>query len=99
MLAYIDDFLENPTDWCRAATAADCVVVSRRLDIIRGFGGRIMEVLGIEKHWSEAVWGEGAKVVDHLSFRWDSVRMSVRVPTYTCNDTCIAYSRRVQRHL
>jgi hypothetical protein len=24
---------------------------------------------------------------------------SVRVPTYTCNDTCIALSERVQRHL
>jgi hypothetical protein len=25
--------------------------------------------------------------------------MDVRVPTYTCNDTCIALSGRVQRHL
>jgi hypothetical protein len=25
--------------------------------------------------------------------------LAVRVPTYTCNDTCVAYSRRVQRHL
>jgi hypothetical protein len=24
---------------------------------------------------------------------------SVRVPSYTCNDTCIVLSRRVQRHL
>jgi hypothetical protein len=25
--------------------------------------------------------------------------LSVRVPTYNCNDTCIALSGRVQRHL
>jgi hypothetical protein len=28
-----------------------------------------------------------------------AVAEAVRVPTYTCNDTCIALSGRVQRHL
>jgi hypothetical protein len=28
-----------------------------------------------------------------------TVAAAVRVPTYTCNDTCIALSGRVQRHL
>jgi hypothetical protein len=35
----------------------------------------------------------------HSFFETSSRGPGVRVPTYTCNDTCIALSGRVQRHL
>jgi hypothetical protein len=33
------------------------------------------------------------------TIEWTHAGLHVRVPTYTCNDTCIALSGRVQRHL
>lgn len=68
LLAYIDDFLCNPTSGDRPATAKDCEIASKRLD-------GLMERLGIMKHPTKGVWGNGSTVIDHLGVRWDSMNM------------------------
>ena len=67
VLGYIDDFLVAPAIG-RALTKADCVAMSMQIDAL-------MRKLGLARHATKGVWGEGACVVDHLGFRWDSVRL------------------------
>ena len=60
-LWYLDDWLIAPRGG-KAATKADCLRASSKLD-------HVMGVLGLARHPTKGVWGEGAQELDHLGFR------------------------------
>ena len=67
VLPYIDDFLVAPAIG-RPSTGTDCLEISLKID-------GLMRKIGLQRHDTKGVWGEGACIVDHLGFKWDSVRL------------------------
>jgi hypothetical protein len=67
VLSYIADFLVAAAI-ARASTAEDFQRASTRI-------GDLTRKLGLERHEAKGVWGDGEMVVDHLGFRWDSIRL------------------------
>jgi hypothetical protein len=65
VLGCIDDFLVAPSVG-RTSTVFDCAVASARIE-------RLMDQLGIARHPTKGVRGEGAQVLDHLGKTWASV--------------------------
>lgn len=71
VLCYLDDLLIAPRGG-RAATEADCWRASTRLEHVLG-------ALGIKRHATKGVWGEGASELDHLGFHLSTVTMCFTV--------------------
>lgn len=90
VLPYIDDFLVAPAIG-RASTGDDCLRAS-------GHIGLLMRKLGLARHETKGVWGEGACVVDHLGFRWDSLRLLFTV-TAAKQERVRAHSRDLLREM
>ena len=77
VLWYLDDFLIAPGNQRRfkpRSSRADCSRASRRIDFV-------LSRLGLERHQSKGVWGEGATELDHLGFRLSTLTMRITVPT------------------
>lgn len=71
VLSYIDDFLVACAAG-RVSTAGDCRKGSERIE-------ELMGKLGLARHPTKGVWGEGSTLVEHLGFVWDSARMRFTV--------------------
>ena len=71
VLWYLDDLLIAPAAQ-KALTAEDCLRASALLD-------RILARLGIARHPTKGVWGEGAREIDHLGFHISTVDMTFTV--------------------
>lgn len=67
VLCNLDDLMIVPTGG-KAATKADCLKASARLD-------HVLRMLGIEKNPTTGVWGEGACELDHSGFHLSTLTM------------------------
>ena len=76
VLWYLDDFLIAPGSKRGAkhrGSPADCRKASRSIDLV-------LTRLGLERHQSKGVWGEGATALDHLGFHVSTITMRFTVP-------------------
>lgn len=71
VLWYLEDVLTAPSGG-KAETTADCFRASARLD-------HVLERLGIARHPTKGVWGDGACELDHLGFRLSTLTMTFTV--------------------
>ena len=77
ILWYLDDFLIAPGS--RRGTKyrssrVDCSQAARKIDLV-------LLRLGLERHQSKGVWGDGATELDHLGFHISTLTMRISVPS------------------